>query len=96
MSNTKDELLNKMAPHLSCSESPLGTLNLVVCLTGANGRYGKALRRLNELNTQLRDLKEFDNFWNSEWMWRRSVDNAISEIEYCLQQIGSNLGSALK
>lgn len=50
-------------------------------------RYNRALKNIEYLYNDLFKLNNFDNFLNSEILWRLSVSSTTSEIEYCFNKL---------
>jgi hypothetical protein len=83
----KNRLLTKIEPYLNISETEKQNVANSTSSSKIIKKYFKTLNKIKKMDIALRQLDEFDNFWNSEILWTYSIDKIVSKIKHITEQI---------
>ena len=83
----KNNLLVKIEPYLKISDVEKQNIAKLNVSPKIIKKYFKTLNKIKEMDTQLRQLDKFDNFFNSEILWTYSIDKIVSKIKYLINQL---------
>lgn len=83
----KNNLLAKLEPYLNIADTEKQNIASLFTSSKTTKKYFETLNKIKKMETVLKQLDKFDNFWNSGILWSRTVDKIVLKMKHRTEQL---------